>query len=125
MQEAIPADVRQFALQHIDSIAHMEALLLLWREPQQTWAAENVATRLYVDVTTATAVMERLHVLGLAQKDRDLYRYGCSSSTTHDLVSRLAALYATHLIPVTNLIHSKRDSRIREFADAFKLRKGH
>jgi hypothetical protein len=34
----------------------------------------------------------------------------------------VAALYAANLIPVTNLIHAK-PSRIREFADAFKLRK--
>ena len=124
MQDAIPADVRQFALQHIDSIAHMEALLMLWRDPGQPWAADTVATRLYIDVPNAAAVLERLHALGLAQKDGSTYRYGCSSASTHDLVSQLAALYVTHLIPITNLIHSKRDSRIREFADAFKLRKG-
>jgi hypothetical protein len=38
------------------------------------------------------------------------------------MIARLADVYARHLIPVTNLIHSK-PRRIREFADAFKLRK--
>jgi hypothetical protein len=38
------------------------------------------------------------------------------------MVERLAGSYANHLIQVTNLIHGK-PRRLREFADAFKLRK--
>ena len=38
------------------------------------------------------------------------------------LVARLSEVYRRHLIPITNLIHSK-PRRIREFAEAFKLRK--
>jgi hypothetical protein len=39
------------------------------------------------------------------------------------MVDRLAELYSKYLIPVTHLIHSKPQTRVREFADAFKLRK--
>jgi hypothetical protein len=38
------------------------------------------------------------------------------------MVDRLADAYARHLIPVTNLIHGK-PRRLREFSDAFKIRK--
>jgi hypothetical protein len=39
-------------------------------------------------------------------------------------VQRLVQLYDTHLIAITNLIHSKPSaSRIQQFADAFQLRK--
>ena len=39
-------------------------------------------------------------------------------------VQRLVHLYDTHLIAITNLIHSKPSaSRVQQFADAFKLRK--
>lgn len=50
------------------------------------------------------------------------YRYGCRSQELKEMVDLLAEHYARHLIPVTNLIHSK-SRRIRAFADAFKLRK--
>jgi hypothetical protein len=40
-----------------------------------------------------------------------------------DVVDRLADAYARHLIPITNLIHDKQ-RRIREFADAFRIRTG-
>jgi hypothetical protein len=38
------------------------------------------------------------------------------------MVDRLAHTYSRHLIQVTNLIHTK-PRRLREFADAFKIRK--
>ena len=38
------------------------------------------------------------------------------------MVALLAEHYKRHLIPITNLIHAK-PRRIRQFADAFKLKK--
>jgi len=39
------------------------------------------------------------------------------------MLERTAEAYAKHLVPVTNLIHSKPKPRIQEFADAFRFRK--
>jgi hypothetical protein len=38
-------------------------------------------------------------------------------------IDQLAAVYAQDLVGVTELIHSRADSRARQFADAFRLRK--
>lgn len=123
MQDPIPPDIQEFVLRHIDSIAHMEALLMLWRDPSQAWQHEAVAARLYIRPADAASVLERLAALGLVRKEAGAYRYGGTTAQSDEMVGRLAGLYASHLIPVTNLIHAKRESRIREFADAFKLRK--
>ena len=56
-------------------------------------------------------------------KDPSLYRYRPNSKELKVMLDRLAEIYARHLVPVTNLIHSKPKSRIQEFADAFQLRK--
>ncbi|MCW7542106.1 hypothetical protein OOT46_30380 [Aquabacterium sp. A7-Y] len=122
-QDLIPAPIRKFALDHVDSIAHMEALLILWRDPSAVWAVEQVAQRLYIPGGEAAGVLLRLEQLGLAQQHGGAYRYAPASAAMAAHVDALAALYSTHLIPVTNLIHSRRDSRVQEFADAFKLRK--
>jgi hypothetical protein len=50
------------------------------------------------------------------------YRYQPASAELIALVNRLTAFYAKHIVPVTNLIHSKPKSRIQEFADAFRLK---
>jgi hypothetical protein len=52
--EPIPDDLREFILGHIDSIAQLEALLLLRRNPGTTWNASSVAQRLYVSEGEAT-----------------------------------------------------------------------
>ena len=124
MQDPIPADIQDFVLRHIDSIAHMEALLMLRRDEAQAWAPEAVAARLYIAPADAAAVLERLAALGLLRKEVEGFRYGCAAPEAHEMVDRLASLYASHLIPITNLIHAKRENRIQQFADAFKLRKG-
>ena len=39
------------------------------------------------------------------------------------MVVRLTKIYSQYLIPVTNLIHSKPQTKVQKFADAFKLRR--
>ncbi|WKB53106.1 hypothetical protein [Eleftheria terrae] len=121
--EPIPAGIRHFILTQVDSIAHMEAWSMLWREPDATWTADQVAGRLYIAPAEAARVLERLVSQGLAQRRGKGYGWGPASEALARQADELARLYASHLIPVTNLIHAKRDNRIQEFADAFKLRK--
>jgi hypothetical protein len=42
-REPIPDDLREFILGYIDSIAQLEALLLLRRNPSTSWNAGSVA----------------------------------------------------------------------------------
>jgi predicted transcriptional regulator len=122
-EEMVPEDVREFILKCIDSIAHLEALLLLRREPRSAWTAVAVAGRLYIEESEAKAVLKRLCAEGLITARNGNYRFDGETSGKEELVNRLASLYARHLIPITNLVHAK-PSGIKAFADAFRLRKG-
>lgn len=120
--ELIPGDLRDFILRYIDSVAHVEALLLLRANPDQGWDAKQTAARLYIREAEAADVLARLCGDGLVRGDDGLYRYECQTPEQQSMVDRLAAAYSKHLIPVTAIIHAK-PRRIREFADAFKFRK--
>jgi len=123
----IPDDVRAFLLQYIDSITQLEALLLLRADPTCAWDVEATAKRLYITIQEAAAVLERLAADGFLTTPEDLpgsYRYRPASDELADMVNQVTELYAKYLIPVTNLIHSKPRTRVQEFANAFKLRKG-
>ena len=120
--DSIPDDVREFILKHIESIAQLEALLLLRREPDVPWTDENVGQRLYISAQAASEVLVRLAGDGFLESNEGIFRYQCRTIELQDMVDRLAEIYARQLIPVTHLIHAK-PSRIREFAEAFKLRK--
>jgi hypothetical protein len=122
----IPDDVAQFIVDKIDSVAQMEALLLFRNEPHGAWTIEILARRLYIDEIQTAAIVNRLCADGfLAVQTSDLahYRYAPSSEDLRQQVDRVCAIYTKHLVPVTNLIHSKPKTRVQEFADAFRLRR--
>jgi hypothetical protein len=122
----IPDDVAQFILDKIDSIAQLEALLLLRRDAEEKWSAAKLAQRLYTSETQTTEALERLCAAGLAVAAEGaslVYSYQPVSAELGELVDRMAHVYSKHLVPVTNLIHSKTKTRVQEFADAFRIRK--
>ena len=120
--EPIPEELRDFILKYIDSVAHLEALLLLRANPNETWDVANTAKRLYIGDQQTGEVLARLCVDGLVTREGDVYRYAGQPSDLLTMVDRLAEAYSRNLIPITNMIHAK-PRRIREFADAFKFRK--
>ena len=120
--DPIPADLRDFILRFIDSVAHLEALLLLRASPQTAWEAPAVAARLYTNAEQAGEVLAQLCNERLLVCENGQYRYHGQSPEHGAMIDRLADSYAKQLIPITNLIHSK-PRRIRQFADAFKFRK--
>jgi hypothetical protein len=120
---ALPEHVQEFILKHIDSVAQLEALLLLRRSAEREWDVPTAAKRLYSGIPETAEALARLAADGfLMATANGCYRYGCRTQELQERVDRLADHYARHLIPVTNLIHAK-PRRIRAFADAFKLRK--
>lgn len=123
---AIPEDVRRFLLKHIDSIAHLEALLLMRESPEMDWSIPAVAARLYVTPEEVTPLLSRLCEDGfiiMTESPAPLYRYRPSTTGLAGKVDRTAKEYAKHLVPITKLIHDKPRMRVQEFADAFRFRK--
>lgn len=115
-------DVREFIQKHIDSVGQLEALLLLRAYPQQRWNVSDVAKRLYTGEQETREFLRRLCEDGLADCTDHEYWFTAREGERKATLDKLAEVYARQLIPVTNLIHSK-SRRIREFANAFRLRK--
>jgi len=115
-------DVREFILKHIDSVGQLEALLLLRVNPEQRWPVAEIAKRLYTGETETRELLRRLCEDGLAECADDTYWLATPEAERNATIDKLAEVYSRQLIPITNLIHSK-TRRIREFANAFRLRK--
>lgn len=119
----IPEDVKQFIIQHIDSIAHLEGLLMCRTNPQKAWSAAILARGLFIDESQTVLLLTRLSEQGFMVRSATGYHYQPKSPELASMVERLAELYKSYLLPITNLIHAKSKTRIQEFADAFRLRK--
>lgn len=122
----IPDEVRDFILTSIDSIAQLEALLLLRDHPRQKWACKTIAERIYISEPQAAALLAKLMARGFIVAEgtdpTDFY-YQPKSEDLARSIDQLAAVYSKYLVPVTNLVHQKSRRAIVEMADAFKLKK--
>lgn len=119
----VPGDVREFILNHIGSVAQLEALLLLRAQSAGQWRLSTIAERLYIKDAAAAEILNQLSVDGLVRSDASgVYTYNPGTPELRSMVDRLADAYARYLIPVTNIIHNN-PLRLRRFADAFRFRK--
>lgn len=127
MSGLIPEDIKAFILDHVDSIAELEALLVLRENPYQGWDCKEVADRIYCDENTTAGILKKLTRHGLIAPDSGSphrFRYQQSRPEITDILNRLAAVYARYVVPLTTLVHQKSKGNIKSFADAFKLKKG-
>jgi hypothetical protein len=119
----VPDVIREFIIKRIDSIVQIEALLLIRSNPQEEWSAAQIAARVYVSEAEAADALERLCAADLLRSNDGKYRLDGISPQHAALIDQLLTVYKRHLIPVTNIVHSK-SRRIDSFADAFIFRKG-
>ncbi len=123
MNEDSP-NVESFIRDEIDSVPHLEALLLLWRNTPKAWSAAQIARQLYVPHGQAAAIGEDLHRRGLIARDASgSFFYDESRGELNGLLEAVDKTYRRDLIRISGIIHSKASPGIRAFADAFRLRK--
>ena len=60
MDAEIPADVLHLLEEQIDTVPHLEALLLIWNSGTHSWTADEIATRIYVNSGTAANLLQDL-----------------------------------------------------------------
>lgn len=119
----IPADVRRFLLAVIDSVPHLEALLLLRADPAKAWDAQALAARLYIDEMSALRLLADLGMHHLVREGPEGWRLDVDDVERVRVVDRLVDVYSRHVVEVAELIHSTSDRKAQRFADAFRWRK--
>jgi predicted transcriptional regulator len=123
--ELIPENIKQFIIQYIDSIAQLETLLLLRNEPEIAWDIQTISTRLYLSKPETEVLVTTLYNRGFITKSdnkKSLYAYQPNSDEIKNKIDQILSLYTKHMMPITNIIHSKQNNRIQQFADAFRIR---
>lgn len=119
----IPADIQRFIITSIESVPHLEAVLLLRSDPAKGWSVKQLVQTLYISEKRAEAVLADLAAAGFADAEgrpASSYRYRPVTAELQAMVDRVAEVYTTSLVEVTNLIHSKLSKQAQEFGDAFK-----
>lgn len=122
-ERPIPPHVKRFLLTSIDSVPHLEAVLLLRKDPGDGWDPKSMARRIYISEKKAAALLDDLHRAGFAvikEEPDPQYYFAPISRELEALVEETSEHYAKNLIEVTALIHSKIDKQAQKFGDAFR-----
>ncbi len=119
----VPERARRLILEAIDSVAELEALLLLREAPGRRWNIHDAGARLYVSRDVAADALAALARRGFLEENAEGFVYRPMSPDMAEDVTVLAQAYSTSLVAVTHMIHSKPSSSVQDFARAFRFRK--
>ncbi len=120
----LPADVHRFLHEHIESVEHLEVLLLLSRTPERGWSASEVAETLYSHPSSIKLRLARLLGQGLLREiEEGCYKYAPRTVELHATVQRVGECYHDRRVAVITLIASKPLDNVRAFSDAFRIRR--
>lgn len=117
-------DVDQFILKYIDTVPHLESLLLMWANGNRAWSVDEMAHRLFLPSEAAREILEDLSMqhFAAATGQPGYYRYN-SDPGRDRLLASVNAAYRKELIRVSGLIHSKPSAAVRAFARAFRVKR--
>lgn len=117
----------RFLQTSVPSVDAAELLLLLARDPSRWWSAAEIVPALKPAPLTEADVsrtVEGYLARGvIAQRADKRVRYHPGSEELAGYVRTLGQAYSERPVTLIRVIYALRDSKIRSFADAFKLRK--
>lgn len=121
----LPENVRQFLRDHISSVMHLEVLLRLRAAPDDHLTPMQLSSELGGSVDLAIACLAQLERSGLVrQVDDDLtYRYSPQDRARAAVVDTVADTYTRRKVAVVSEIFRQPDDPLRDFSNAFRLRR--
>ena len=118
------AAVIQFILDEIESVPHLEALLLIRNSSPRRWTVEDLGKRLYISGEGVRILLDDLIRRKLAMFDSASSTYYYSAPEERDrVIQNLDEIYRRQVVRVSQLIHSKPSAAVRDFARAFRFTK--
>jgi hypothetical protein len=119
-------EVDEFIQDEIDSVPHLEALLLIWRTRPRKWSVNEMARSLYVRDDVAERILHGLaqrQLISIAAESGSSYFYESGPEDKDRLMQKVDETYRRELVRISAMIHSKASAAVREFARAFRFKK--
>lgn len=122
----ISYDLRQLAARHLESMEHVEVLLLVARNEPREWSVAELGNELRWEDRFAQKCLDDLVAARLLARTRDenrttLYRYA-PNAADRETVHGLMRMYDTRPLMLGRLIYDRPPTVARSFADAFRIR---
>lgn len=119
----VPLDIKDFIKTCIQSVSHLEVLLMLVDKSDFAWTAEDIAKELRTNNTSAAQYLKHLHDNGLLHKEGNTFKYFPSTPDLVEKVKILSALYKEMPVTIITVIFEKPQEKLKDLSDAFKIKK--
>ena len=119
-------DVYEYILEKIESVPHLEAVILLWNSRPVGWTADELASRIYVPAERTSEILQDLIRQQFAQQTSGpppRYSYHPRNEEQNEWMFRVDTAYRREIVRISTMLHSKASPSVREFARAFRFKK--
>lgn len=119
-------DVYEYILEKLDSVPHLEAIILLWNSRPVGWTAEELASRLYVPKERTSEIVQDLVRQQFVQQSPGpppRFSYLPRSEEQNEWMFRVDTAYRREIVRISTMLHTKASASVREFARAFRFKK--
>lgn len=119
-------DVYEYILEKIESVPHLEAVILLWNSRPVGWSAEELASRIYVPAEKTEEILQDLLRQQLIQQvagSPPRFSYLPRNDEQNEWMFRVDTAYRREIVRISTMLHSKASPSVREFARAFRFKK--
>jgi DNA-binding MarR family transcriptional regulator len=119
-------DPYKFILDKVDTVPHLEALMLLWNSRPVGWTCAELGSRLYIPSDRVGDLLRDLVRMQLIiESSTETLRYSYVSKTPEqdELMRAVDAAHRQDLVRISTMIHAKTSPAVREFARAFLFKK--
>jgi hypothetical protein len=125
--DSVPEEVAAFVVAHVRSVRDLEALLQLLKEPGAAWSARKLAQELRSNADAVERCLAAWCEAGILKAAGEgaprTYALNLEDARLQGVLSNLRAFYGIYPLRIIELIYSGgRVEKIREFADAFRLK---
>ncbi len=123
----LPEEVRTLVQNHLASMAHLDALLLLAGSPDASMPAAAVAARINVEPDVASRALHDLAGASLVSEEEfgaaPLYRFAPGNEELRRAAETLAEMYRRFPVQIIRAVYERPSTAVQQLADAFRLRK--
>jgi hypothetical protein len=125
LHDDAPTNVQRFVADCIDSVEQLRVLLLLFSDRQRPWTVAEITRELR---SVESSIEKRLNDLYgrkvlLRESDPAKHRFVPFSPEIEATIAELAKLHEVRPYRVIEMIYSRPSEALRQFADAFKIKK--
>jgi hypothetical protein len=116
--------VRTLIRRHVRSVGELELLIMLHAERDRSWSVDEICEALACPQSWAVAQLEAMASGGLLAPVDGEWRFAPASSELEEATAALEEAYRLQSRDVVRFVFATPGRDLKEFSDAFRLRRG-